>query len=172
MKKSKIIIFSILIIGAFALLYLLEQSDMPPKSEAKEFFDQYKGKPGFVIVTLPKFLINEIIVSENTENEKQSIHTVRMMIFHENKAENVKKKEFLKKIDENINSLGFTNITQHEKSTGTQKIFHKKKENNWNESILIFNNDSSIFCFDVINNLNKRRIQNFADSIDTDKINF
>ena len=174
MEKGKIILISALIIGVFALLFLLEKPNVAPKSEAESLIDQYKGNPGFVIVSLPRFLINQVIIGEqdNFEEQKKAISSVKVMIYHEEKSTVTSRSSLDSTLNKELQSLDFKILEQKKDSSSYNTIFHKVLDEKWNEAIYIYSNDSSLFLFDIINSLNINEIKNLSDSIDAEGLNF
>jgi hypothetical protein len=76
-------------------------------------------------------------------------------------------------VKNDLSNLEFQRIDSIKTQYTSRFIFHKVRDNGWNESVLIFNNnDSSLFLFDVINNMADYKIVALADSINTDEIKF
>jgi hypothetical protein len=174
MDRNKIILISAFIIAVFAFLFLMENTEKPPKSKIEPLISQYKGQPGFLIVSLPKFLMGEFMPGSNLELEeyKKNIHEVKVLIFHEKESNNVKFDNLNHGLIENLNSFAFEKVQLSSKESDNRRMFIKEHEDNWNESVLIFTSDSSLFLFDIISSLDRQIIHSLADSIRPEKINF
>ncbi len=174
MQRNKIILVSALMILVFALLFITEKPKKIPKSEIDHVINRYKGNNGFIILSMPRFLISDVLFNGKLKSieKDNSVQSVDMMIFHENKSNKYSSGFILKTIDSGLRSLNFEKIDSIKSEYTARYIFNKEKENNWNESVLLFNNDSSVFLFDIITNLTDREIVAIADSINTNEISF
>ncbi|MFO8236202.1 MAG: hypothetical protein R6U04_12450 [Bacteroidales bacterium] len=52
----------------------------------------------------------------------------------------------------------------------TKQLFNKNFGNSWNESVMIFSNDSSLFIFDIINDINIGALNQLVEEINTNEL--
>ncbi len=163
------------IIIVFTFLYLDNYHNKPPKSEMQEISEQYKGKTGVVFVSMPKFLISNFFSDEKLKNiqKEYNVHLINLLILHKKKdnsgTDNLKVKN---DIMEALITRQFQVIETEQEMQGEKHILAKEYPNNWNESIMIFSSDSSLFVFDMISDVKTTEVSNIAKEMSTMNIPF
>jgi len=176
MDKIKIIIFSILIILTFAVLFLVNEPDHAPESEVNdELFSNYKGKEGFTVITLPRFLIKQFI--ENNDSSGLDLKTssdqkFTLMIFHNEKASHLKQDSITSNILDFLNDKNFNRLESDDRDYGKKHLYSKSYENKWRESVAIFTSDSSLFVFSLINKFSINEIKTLASTLEKERTSF
>jgi len=176
-NKTKIAVFSVLIILAFTTLFLINKPDKAPESEVYELLCSYKSREGFTIISFPNFLLKQIIEqadSSSIETEKLSNHKLSMMIFHE---EEKTKREITKdsikfKLIDFLNNNNFKQFKSEKRNYGQKQLYSKSFEDRWRESVIIFSGDSSIFVFNLINKLDTGELAELANTLEKERTSF
>lgn len=173
MNKNQLIGFSILLILLFTALFFIDKPSNPPKGKVDELFSDFKGDSGFVVITFPKFLMKSMINSDSseTENLAASTHTLRMMIYHEQKAQN-RQEIVYRNVIEYMKKNKFDQIDQQERDYGSKDIFMKPYDNEWKESVILFSGDSSLFVFNLISQMNPEQIIRTSETLEKERNTF
>ena len=173
MNKNQLIGFSILLILLFTALFFIDKPSKPPKGEVDEFFSDFKGDSGFVVITFPKFLMKSMINTDTsaTDSLSSATHTLRMLIYHEQKAQN-SQKTIYKHVINYMEQNKFTQIEQQQRDYGIKNIFVKPYENKWKESVILFSGDSSLFVFNLISQLSREQIILTSETLERERNTF
>ena len=176
MNKTKIVVFSALIILAFTALFLINKPEKAPDSEVYELLCSYKGREGFTIISLPNFLLKQIIEqgdSSSLKPEKLSNQKLSMMIFHEEDANHEITIDSINlKLIDFLNNNNFKQFKSKKRNYGEKKLYSKSFESNWRESVIIFSGDSSIFVFNLINKLDSNELTELANALEKERTSF
>lgn len=177
MNKTKIVVFSVLIILAFTALFLINKPEKTPKSEVYELLCSYKGRKGFTIISFPDFLLKQIIEqndSSSLKHEKLSNQKLYMMIFHEGNDANqeISKDSISSKLINFLNNNNFHQFKSNKRDYGYKKIYSKPFEDKWRESAVIFSGDSSIFVFNLVNKLDSSELTELSNTLEKERTSF
>jgi len=167
MNKSKIILFSGLIIAVFALLYHLESPGSRVECEVREFTQQYEGKQGFAIVKMPDFLMGEVLPDSGAYDiRKDDFKSFRVMIFHQNETQAYTCKDTEQALQVFLDSLQFRQVIEQKADTARMmRVYEKEKSGPWKENVTLYSSDSTLFMFNYISNLNKDRLVAFSSQL-------
>lgn len=163
------------IILLFTVLYLTNYQNKPPESEMQKISEKYKGKAGVVFVSMPKFLISKLFSDAKLENiqKEKDVHLINILILHKQKdksgVDNITAKNEI--MDELI-TRQFQVIETEEKMQREKHILAKEYPDHWNESIMMFSSDSSLFIFNMISNIKTAEISNIAEEMKTMNLPF
>jgi hypothetical protein len=174
MTKTKIIIFSVLIILAFAILFMVNKPNEAPNSQInEELFCNFKGKKGFTVLTLPNFLVKQFLENNDSSNlSPSSNHKFIMMIFHDEKTSLSKQDSITSNILGFLNEGNFKHLSTDEREYGMKHLYSKPHENMWRESVVVFTSDSSLFVFSVINKFSTSQIKELASTLEKERTSF
>jgi hypothetical protein len=176
MNKAKIIIFSILIILIFALLFLVNKPNHAPNSEVnEELFTEFKGRKGFTVITLPNFLIKQILEKDDSsplELKTSSNQKLTLMMFHDKKTQYLQQDSVTHKLFRFLDEKSFQALNSYEREYGKKYLYSKPHENNWRESVIVFESDSSLFVFNLINKLSTKEIESIAATLEQERTSF
>jgi len=167
MNKSKIIVFSGLIIAVFALLYHLENPSPKVKCEVREFTKKYEGKKGFAIVKMPDFLMGEMLPDSGAFNiKKDNFKSFRVMIFHQSETQDYNSKDTELALQVFLDSLQFRQVIEQKADTARMmRVYEKDKQGPWKENVTLYSSDSTLFMFNYISNLNRDRLVAFSSQL-------
>jgi len=176
-NKTKIVVFSVLIILAFTTLFLINKPEKAPKSEVYELLCSYKGHEGFTIISFPNFLLKQMIEqtdSSSLKHEKLSNQKLSMMIFHEEEdtKDEITKDSIKTNLIDFLKNNNFTQFKSKKPNYGQKEIYSKSFEENWRESVIIFSGDSSIFVFNLINKLDSSELTELANTLEEERTSF
>ena len=174
MNKTKIIIFSVLIILTFTILFMVNKPNEAPKSQVnEELFCNFKGKKGFTVLTLPNFLVKQFIENNDSSDlTTSSNHKFILMIFHDEKTSNSKQDSITNNILGFLNEGNFNHLSTDEREYGMKHLYSKPHENKWRESVVVFTSDSSLFVFSVINKFSTSQIKELASTLEKERTSF
>jgi len=175
MNKIKLIIFSILIVLTFGILFYTNQPDKAPKGEMEELLKSYKGQPGFAIMYCPKFLLQQFLEQTDTTSlkmAKKNNHKFALLIFHEKEELAVKLDSINQEISHFLNNKEFKKLETEQRDSGHKHVYSKKHEDNWRESVIIFEEDSALFAFNLINKLKSNRLKELMNILEKERPSF
>ncbi len=176
MNKSKIVFLSILIILTFAVLFLVNEPKDAPESEVnEELFSDFKGKKGFTVISLPKFIAKQLI--ENNDSSGLNLKTTAnqkffLMIFHDKKTPHSEQDSVTNNILTFLNERNFNHLTTANREYGEKHVYSKPYENKWRESAVLFTSDSSLFVFSLINQFSPDEIKALASTLEKERTSF
>jgi hypothetical protein len=176
MNKTKIIIFSVLIILTFGILFIVNEPNDAPESEVnEELFSNFKGKKGFTVITLPNFLIKQLIENNDSTGSKLNTSSNQkfiLMIFHDEKSPHSKQDSIKNNIITYLNEGNFKHLSTDNREYGMKHLYSKPYENKWRESVVVFTSDSSLFVFSLINKLSTNEIKSIASTLEKERTSF